>query len=399
MSSPKVSAVILAAGTGSRVGLRKQFLYAGGKPLISYSLSTFDSCDEIHELLLVCRQEDLPMMQFVVNALGLSKLKKVVIGGETRQESARKGLEAVASDSELVMIHDSARPLVTRELIRRLIAEAEHSGAVVPGLPVRDTVKFVSQDGYVLTTPRRESIYVIQTPQVFKVSLIKHAHQVALEAGWSCSDDASLVEKLGLKVRVIPGEEQNFKVTTPEDLGYLEYTLARGTAAAGRVGHHAPRVGLGFDVHRLAAGRKLVLGGVEIPWEAGLVGHSDGDVICHALMDAMLGAAGMRDIGHMFPTRDSRFEGAYSLELVNQIATVLAREGLCLGHADLVVVAEEPLLAPYIDRMQELLASATGTSPKNIAIKATTAEGLGFVGRKEGICCWCVASLIPLESR
>ncbi|MGB9867453.1 MAG: 2-C-methyl-D-erythritol 4-phosphate cytidylyltransferase [Bacillota bacterium] len=399
MNYRKVSAVILAAGTGSRMGLRKQFLYAGGRPLISYSLCTFDSCEEVDEVVLVCRLEDLPMMKFIVNNLGLSKLKKVVTGGETRQESARRGLEALDAESGLVLIHDAARPLVSKELIRRLIAEAEHNEAVVPGLAVKDTVKFVGQDGYVLTTPRRESVFVIQTPQLFTVSLIKRAHLAALEAGWSCSDDASLVEKLGVRVKVIEGEESNFKVTTPKDVSYLEFVMMKATTAGHRAVDFSPRVGLGFDVHRIAPGRKLVLGGVEIPWEAGLLGHSDGDVVCHALMDAMLGAAGMRDIGHMFPPSDHRFEGAYSLGLVNQVAASLLRQGLCLERADLVVVAEEPKLAPYVERMCELLASATGTSPDKISIKATTAEGLGFVGRKEGMCCWCVATLMSLESR
>ena len=392
MNKPKASGVILAAGVGKRMGARKQFLSLGGKPLIAYSLHSFDQCAAIDEIILVCQPEDIYQVQFTVNRMGLSKLKKVVVGGDTRHASSRNGVRAVKPEAEFIAIHDAARPLVSPELIERLIMEAEKSGAVVPGLPLKDTVKFVTQNDFVFTTPRRESLRSIQTPQVFRASLIKKAFEMAEERGWTSSDDASMVEKMGASVKVISGEEDNIKITTPEDLDYLEFRLRKELNRMPRCETQV-RVGLGFDVHRLGEGRKLVLGGVEIPAGKGLIGHSDGDVVCHALMDAMLGAAGMKDIGQLFPNDDPAYKDAYSLELVSQVASKLAQKGYSLDYADMTILAEEPALAPHYDEMQKRLASAVGVSPDQISVKATTSEGMGFVGRGEGMCCWCVAGI------
>ncbi len=304
-----------------------------------------------------------------------------VEGGATRQESVFRCFEA-APPHPLVVVHDGARPFVSPGLVSRVIAEAEKSGAALAALPVSDTLKRVGEGGVVLSTPARDEFWQAQTPQAFRWEVFLEAMRKAREEGMTATDDAALVERLGVEVRVVRGEESNFKVTTPHDL-----QVARALAG-GRF-----RTGIGYDVHPFEEGRPLRLGGVSIPGFPGLRGHSDGDVVLHAVMDACLGAAGLGDIGLHFPPGEERYRGVSSLLLLREVRRLVEEAGYGVRQVDVTVAAEKPRLAPFFPAMREALAGGLGISPAAVGVKATTQEGLGFVGRGEGVAAWAVALL------
>jgi 2-C-methyl-D-erythritol 2,4-cyclodiphosphate synthase len=283
--------------------------------------------------------------------------------------------------------------------------------ALVVAVPVKDTVKMVDSDGMVRETPARDGLWIAQTPQIFRRDLLLRAYAEAERDGFAGTDDASLVERLGVPVEVYPGSYDNFKVTTPEDLRVAQAILGQGTgrpalspatqmasspATVPTFTASVVRVGIGYDVHPFDSGRTLVLGGVKIPGGIGLAGHSDADVALHALMDACLGAAGLRDIGHHFPPGDPRWQDAPSLALLTGVRSILAAAGYVVCQADLAIAAEAPKLSPYIEAMQQRIGAVLGVPAGNVGVKATTAEGLGFVGRREGIAAWAVATVTAL---
>lgn len=376
------SALIPAAGSGRRFGndTGKIFVSVAGRPLLAHTLSAFQECQDIAEIILVVRKADIRPAEELKSFA--PKLKAVVEGGDERTESVRKGLEYVSGD--IVAVHDGARPLVTPDLISRTITAARESGAAVAAVPMIDTVKESGKDDLVVRTLDRSWLWQIQTPQTFKTELLRRAYAAAAADAIVATDDSALVERLGVPVRLIMGSYENIKVTRPEDLAVVESRL--GSSAEVRVGQ-------GIDYHRTSADRRLMLGGVEFPGEPGLVGHSDADVILHAISDALLGAAALGDIGRHFPDTDPRYKDASSLILLGEVARIIGEQGWRVVNIDATLTADRPKIASKSGQMVNNIAQALGISPDSVSIKATTTEGVGEVGAGEAMICHAVATV------
>jgi len=377
------TALIPAAGRGERFGrgANKIFAVIAGKPILAHTLSVFEACPAINNIVLVTGRQDIEAAGDLVGRFGFGKVTHIVVGGARRQDSVSLGLAKVTG--EIVAIHDAVRPMVTREIIERSIEEAARTGACVAAVPVIDTIKSAAPDKTVTGTVDRSDLYVVQTPQTFRTELIKEAFARALAEGFHATDDAALVERVGRKVSIVPGSYDNIKITTPADM----------ELAALKLGGGETRTGFGYDVHALAKGRKLVLGGVQIPYELGLQGHSDADVIAHAISDALLGAVSMGDIGRHFPDTDPKYKGISSLELLARVGEMLASDGWKIVSIDATLAAEKPKIAQYVPTMISCIAECLGIDQGRVSIKGTTTEKLGFVGRGEGMACWAVASV------
>jgi 2-C-methyl-D-erythritol 4-phosphate cytidylyltransferase/2-C-methyl-D-erythritol 2,4-cyclodiphosphate synthase len=314
---------------------------------------------------------------------GVGKPVSIVAGGAARADSVRNGL-AAAPDAAVVLVHDAARPFLPAELASRVARAAAQDGAALAAVPVTDTVKRVagaSAPPRVAATLDRSTLWLAQTPQGFRREVLVRAYERAGPDAGGATDDSLLVERMGEKVTLVAGDPGNFKITTPEDL----------VRARARV--EAPvAVGVGYDTHRFAPGRKLVLGGAEFEGD-GLLGHSDADACAHAIGDAVLGAAGLGDLGRHFPDTDPRWEGASSLALLEEIARKAAELGFRVGNADVTLAARRPKIAPRAEEMRANLARALGVAPGQVNVKATTGEGMGFVGRGEGIAAHAVVVL------
>ncbi len=376
-----VGAVVVAAGDGTRLPgpVPKPLLPLGRRTMLEEALAAFETCDRVGSIAVVVGAAHIDMAR----ALVPSKVTAVVAGGRTRRASVAAGLEALPK-VEWIVVHDGARPFVTPALIERVLEAAAVHGAATAGLPVTDTLKEVQEEQIRRTVPR-DGIYTVQTPQAFRADLLRQAHE-RVPADAPVTDDAGLVEHLGRPVVVVPGDPANVKITTPADYELVLRHIAPRPALTARVG-------VGYDIHRLVPDRPLILGGVRIPSPRGLAGHSDADVLIHAIMDAMLGAAGMRDIGHHFPPSDPTYRDADSVSLLAQIAGRLRASGWAVGNVDAVVYLEAPRIAPFVEAMRDRIASTLGIPPGQVGIKATTAEGLGAIGRHEGIAAQAVALL------
>ncbi len=429
----KVGGVIVAAGRGERMGapINKAFLPLGGRPLFLHSVLTFEAAPAVDTYVVVSHPEDAAFCRALLAPYGLRKLVAVVDGGAIRQESAAAGVRSLPDVCCLVAVHDAARPLLSLELLQGAVERARDGSrssspgtgpatlgaALVVAVPAKETIKLVDESGQVRDTPDRRRLWAAQTPQIFRRDLLLRAYAEAERDGFVGTDDASLVERLGAPVEVYQGEYGNIKVTTPEDWRMAQALLeqralvvpvsaergfvpaaaavaAPGSVASGLARPASVRVGIGYDVHPFDSGRPLFLGGVEIPEGPGLAGHSDADVALHALMDACLGAAGLRDIGQHFPPGDPRWKDAPSLALLASVRSMLEAAGYTVNQVDLAIAAETPRLAPYVERMQQRIGVVLGIPPGNVGIKATTSEGLGFVGRKEGIAVWAIATVV-----
>ncbi len=368
-------AVILAGGSGSRMGAdrNKVLLTLRGEPVILRSIRAFQGL--VDGIVLVSRAEDMAAMQSLVAQNSLNAA--VVPGGDTRQDSVWRGLCALPDGADRVLIHDGARCLVDAATIEDCKASVEQYGTGVAAVPLVDTVKQVDAEGIAVATPDRSSLMAVQTPQGFEVELIRHAHEVARRDGFLGTDDASLVERLPRPVHMTPGHRRNIKLTTPEDLKMAEAFLDSGFPAL--------RVGQGYDVHRLVEGRDLILCGVTVPHSLGLLGHSDADVALHALMDAMLGALALGDIGKHFPDTDERYRGISSMKLLHHVVALLKEHNARVTNCDVTIVAQKPKLLPYISTMRMNVAEALGLPLNRVNVKATTTERLAFEGREEGI--------------
>ena len=368
-------AIVLAGGSGSRMGAQrnKVLLKLAGKPVIVRAVDAFTNL--VDGVILISREEDIPDMRAAMAAANLPVT--IVAGGDSRQSSVWNGLCALPESCTHVLIHDGARCLVDEGTIRRCMASVENHGTGVAAIPAIDTIKQVDADEIVTATPDRSQLRAVQTPQGFTVELIRRAHMSAQQAGFLGTDDASLVERLGHPVRLTEGNRRNIKLTTPEDLIMAETFLGRNFPAL--------RVGQGYDVHRLVEGRDLILCGVNIPHTLGLLGHSDADVAVHALMDAMLGAMALGDIGKHFPDTDERYRGISSMKLLEHVVALLKERHARVTNCDVTIVAQKPKLLPHIPQMQANIASALELPLDRVNIKATTTERLAFEGREEGI--------------
>ena len=387
MEQAKFGAVLLAAGNSTRMGgsRSKVLEELGGRPALCRSLEVLDRCPLIGEICLVCREQDRADMLPLTS--GLNTPVRVVPGGAQRQDSVEQGVEALTGPWEYVAIHDGARPLVTDEVLAAVCRDAMAHGAATAAVPSKDTCKLADEAGFVAATPARDRLWAVQTPQAFSLALYREALGKARAAGQSYTDDCQLIEAAGGSVKLTMGDYRNIKLTTPEDL------LAARAYLGGEGGKKTVRIGYGYDVHRLVEGRKLILAGVEVPFEKGLLGHSDADVIAHAVADALLGAAALGDIGHLFPDTDPRYAGADSLKLLGEVCRLLREKGFSIGNIDATLLAQRPKIAPHISRMRENLAAACGIAVDQVSVKATTEERLGFTGREEGMAASAVCLL------
>lgn len=405
----KIAVIIAAAGMGRRMGapIPKQFMKIGGQPVIAKTLKTFESLQEIDHIFIVTNEEYMEHCREITEESNIGKLVSIVKGGNERQDSVYNALKEVSriSDAEYVLIHDGARPFVSHEVIMNVIEGTVRNGAAVACMPMKDSLRKLGKDfgksgkpgefenvceaGSISTAcntdedvafreshaVKRSEYFAVQTPQGFKTTGLLHAYEKALADGYYGTDDASVAERAGIRVAIADGDYANIKITTKEDLPMEN------------------RVGTGFDVHKFETGRKLILGGVDIPYEKGLAGHSDADVLVHALMDALLGAAALGDIGRHFPDTDPKYAGISSLKLLAHVGGLLGSEGYSIGNVDVTVIAQAPKIAPHIEKMRENIAEILKLEKSRINIKGTTTEKLGFTGRKEGIAAEAVCSI------
>ncbi len=381
----KTIAIIAAAGSGSRMksDTSKQFIELNGIPVLIRTLLAFDRADKIDGVIIVTRKNDINAVKDMVKAYNIKKVLTVAVGGDTRQESVSNAL--ALTDSEYVLIHDGARPFITPEQINSVVLALSENDAAALGKPITDTLK-IAENGFISGTQERSALYGIQTPQGFKTTVIKAAHKAAKENGLSVTDDCALCESMGIKIKIIEGSSSNIKITTPDDL-----PLACGILNSLEVSNM--RIGSGYDVHRLVQGRPLIMGGVNIPFELGLLGHSDADVLIHAIMDAMLGAAALGDIGKHFPDTDDKWKGADSMKLLDAVNNLLKANGYSVHNIDATIIAQKPKMADFIPQMRENVAAVLKISTDFINIKATTTEKLGFCGRGEGIAAEAVCTI------
>ncbi len=381
MKPIRTVALIVAAGRGQRFGAAspKQYVDLGGKPLLRHSLETFARHPDIGAVRVVIHGDDRALYEST--AAGLSLLSPVN-GGATRQESVRIGLESLKDiKPSRVLIHDAARPLVDVALIDRMLAALEAAPGAVPALPVADTVKRAA-DGHVAETLDRRSLWRAQTPQAFRYNDIMAAHTAA--SGRELTDDAAVAEAAGLSVALVEGAEENFKVTTEADLHRARQLLSPAVDV---------RTGNGFDVHRFGPGSHVMLCGIAVPHDHGLVGHSDADAGLHALTDAILGAIGAGDIGQHFSPGDPRWRGVDSAQFLAHAGLLVRERGGRILSADITLICERPKVGPHRAAMVARVAAILGLDPSRVSVKATTTEGLGFTGRGEGIAAQATASV------
>ena len=379
-----ISAVLVAAGSSTRMGFDKLSFDLGGETVLHRSIRAFDQCPQIGEIVLVAGKNRAFVEQ---QAVGCTKPVQIVAGGATRAESAKNGV--LAAHGELVAVHDAARPFVSPAVIAAVLEAAARCGAAAPAVPVKDTIKqampgdgkTVPEACLVHSTPDRSTLYAVQTPQCFdRTQYLAALQELDAEKARLVTDDCSLFELTGRPVQLTQGDYANLKITTREDLP----RPVQKEETRMRIGH-------GYDVHRLVEGRKLILGGVEIPFEKGLLGHSDADVLAHAVMDAVLGAAALGDIGQHFPDNDPAYAGADSLELARHVARILSEHDYRVENIDATILCQRPKLAPHIPAMRANLAAAFGLPVDAVSVKATTEEHLGFTGEGLGIAAHAVA--------
>ena len=379
-----VSAIIAAGGRGLRFGgaYPKQLVTLVGRPILQHSIDTFVSCDLVSEVVVALPHDLASEPRAYLSAR--SKPVIIVDGGERRRDSVTHAFARVSDRAEIVVIHDAARPLVSDAVIRRTVAAASENGAAIAALQAHDTVKHADRTGVITATLPREEVYLAQTPQAFRISVLRDALQMSGDA----TDEAMLAEQAGHVVRIVDGDPRNLKITTPGDLAMAEHLLGFSSGAP------AFRIGNGYDLHRLVAARPLILGGVTIPFDKGLEAYSDGDAICHAVTDAVLGAAGAGDIGRHFPDTDPAWKGADSIDLLRRAASLVRGTGYTVVNVDVVVIAQKPKLAPHVDAIRANLSVALGCDASQISVKGKTNEGVDSMGAGESIAVHAVALLV-----
>ncbi len=392
---PTAVALIVAAGRGNRFGgeLPKQYRTLGGEPVLRRSLRTFLVHPRLSGVRTIIHPDDADRYREATSDLASSGRVPLdpVAGGATRQQSACRGLISLAHDPpDLVLIHDAARPLASERLISRVLDGLRDAPAVVPALPVVDTLKRALAEGaggepiagQVAATVDRAGLWRAQTPQGFHFRAILDAHKQAV--GLALTDDAAIAEAAGLPLAMVRGEEDNIKITDEEDLCRARRLLSAD---------YETRTGAGYDVHRFTRGDHVMLGGIAVPHEAGLAGHSDADVVLHAITDALLGSIAAGDIGTHFPPSDPKWRGAASARFLAHAAALVAEAGGLVRHIDVTIICERPKIGPYREAMRASIAAILGVDTGRVSVKATTTEGLGFTGRREGIAAHALATI------
>lgn len=382
----RTSAIIAAGGRGARFGSDrpKQLLTLAGQPILQRSIDAFLRSPLVQEVVVA-----LPRDVLVAPPDFLRRGDRrvhLVEGGERRQDSVANAFAYVAERSDVVVIHDAARPLVSDDLIRRTIEAAAETGAAIAALRARDTVKRGDGSGLVTATLPREEIFLAQTPQAFRTMVLRDALAAAGD-GFSVTDEAALAERAGYAVKLVDGDPRNLKITTADDLEMAEHLMNAHDVVP------ALRIGNGYDLHRLVEGRPLILGGVAIPFEKGLQGHSDADVVCHAITDAILGAAGAGDIGRHFPDTDPAWKDANSIGMLAAAGEIIHRSGCAIVNIDVVVIAQRPRIGPHVDAMRANVAGALAIAPEQVSIKGKTNEGVDSMGTGDSIAVHAVALL------
>ncbi len=385
-----VTAIVAAGGRGLRLGADrpKQFLEIGGRSILEASVAAVAASNRVNEIVVALPEDHLA--EAGAGWRPLATPVKFVAGGARRQDSVANALAQSSREAEVIVIHDAARPFVTAAMIARTIEAAHAHGAAIAAVAVRDTVKQAGDAGAdgsrpIRATIPRDTVFLAQTPQAFRRDVLARA----LDEGRSidATDEAMLVEGLGLPVHVVEGDPGNIKITTQDD-------FVRATALAlQRPGQSMMRIGNGYDLHTLVANRPLILAGVRIPFDLGLSGHSDADIVCHAVTDAILGAANAGDIGRMFPDTDSQWKDADSIALLTAAATRIGNAGYRVSNIDVTVIAQRPKLLPYLDQMRANLAGALGVDVEAVSVKGKTNEGVDSMGRGESMACHAVALL------
>lgn len=369
----KISLILTCAGKGVRAEQNKNkiLVKTGGITLLERTLSEFTRTDLINQYIITASEEDYNEIKKLV------PFATVVKGGKTRTESVKNALKE--TDGDIVLIHDGARPFVSERIIKDCIDCAANFGGAITAVPSRDTV--AAGETQINNYLGKSGLYSIQTPQGFKTELIKKAYLFAGEKVFN--DDGEVFKEYIAPPHIVVGDLKNIKITYKEDFDLLS-------------SFSGFKVGTGFDCHKLTENRKLILGGVEIPHDKGLLGHSDADALTHAVMDALLSALSLRDIGYHFPDTDAAYKGADSMKLLEKVMGMITERGYKVNNVSAVIMAEKPKLLKFIPAITENLAAALKTEKSAVGITATTLEGLGFVGREEGICVHSTVSLVKL---
>ena len=387
-----VSAILAAAGRGTRLGSAtpKQMLALGDRTILQRSFDIIEQHDRVDEIVVALPPALAPVPPpYLISS---RKPVRIVDGGMRRQDSVAKAFAQVSPRAGIIVIHDAARPFASADLFTRVIEAAERGGAAIAAVEAHDTVKEATAAPgirIVARTIARETIYLAQTPQAFSREVLEEAIERGRVSLGSATDEASLAEQGGHSVMLVDGDSTNIKITTEQDLA-VSKALVEIRESASRMAPIA-RVGTGYDLHRLEAGRRLVIGGVEIPHDTGLAGHSDADVLCHAVTDAILGAAAQGDIGQHFPDTDPRWKGANSIDLLKGAVAIVRGAGFSVSNVDATVIAERPKLAPHIAAMRANLANAIGLDVSAVSVKGKTNERVDALGRNEAIAVHAVA--------
>ena len=418
----KLGVVVVAAGASTRMGgVDKVFADLHGRPVLAWSLGVFEAMPEIAAIALVLSASSLEKGRAFVAETGLRKVAATLTGGARRQDSVKAGLDALAASGvhfDLIAVHDGARPFVDDDMVRRGIDAVRATGAAVAGVPVKDTIKVAGPDRIVTGTPDRKTLWAVQTPQLFRAALVRDAHRTVKQ---DVTDDASMVEFIGGTVALFDGHAENIKITTPDDLLLAGLIAARRAGEPGTLGQGmaaffaassgggvasplsaggaapaagaAVRFGTGFDGHKLAAPGPLRLGGVDVPFEMRLAGHSDGDVLLHAVASALLGAAGLGDLGRHFPSSDPAIKGIDSRVLLGRVAAMVRAHGWLVEYVDATIIAQRPRLADYLDRMAAAIAGSAGLATDGVNVKVTSTDGVGAIGEGQGIAAQAIATV------
>jgi 2-C-methyl-D-erythritol 4-phosphate cytidylyltransferase/2-C-methyl-D-erythritol 2,4-cyclodiphosphate synthase len=379
-------------------GVPKQFLELCGKPILLHTIERILTLDQVMQIVVALPLKHIATTRSIFQGCSFRAPIKLVRGGANRQESVHRAVAKVLPGIDVILVHDAVRPLCDRETMRRVLDAAWAHGGAVPGLPATETIQRISRQRRILATPPRQQLYAIQTPQCFRAGILKTALERASREGFIGTDESSIVRWSGHSVWVVPGSPSNIKITRPLDLKIAEFLMSEEAdkdLSIEQATRRKPvyRIGQGIDYHRLVESRKLVLGGVEIPFEKGLEGYSDADALSHAIGDALLGAAALGDLGHHFPSNDPIHRNRPSLEFLQEIRIKLDRAGWLIRNVDATLLAQRPRLSPFMEEMQRNIAGSLGVQAESVSIKATTTEGLNAEGRGEGISAQAVALL------